>query len=54
MFAFLSTWQLLIVGFIVLMLFGRRLPEVMRSMGQGVKEFQDGIREAGKDEQQSS
>lgn len=53
MLAFVSTWQLAIVLFIVLLLFGRRLPEVMRNMGQGVKEFQDGLRDAGKDETQS-
>ena len=35
--------QWLIVALIVLLLFGNRLPSVMRNMGQGVKEFKKGI-----------
>jgi sec-independent protein translocase protein TatA len=35
--------ELLIVGFIVLILFGSRLPSVMRSLGQGVTEFKKGV-----------
>ena len=36
--------ELLIVAFIVLLLFGKRLPSTMRSLGQGVSEFQKGIK----------
>ncbi len=44
MFAyFLSGPDLLIVGVIVLLLFGNRLPSVMRSLGRGVTEFKKGI-----------
>jgi len=35
--------ELLIVGFVVLLLFGSRLPSVMRSLGQGVVEFKKGV-----------
>lgn len=35
--------ELLIIGFIVLLLFGNRLPSVMRSMGKGIVEFKKGI-----------
>ena len=35
--------ELLIVAFIVLILFGSRLPSVMRSMGQGLVEFKKGV-----------
>lgn len=35
--------ELLIVGFIVLILFGSRLPTVMRSLGQGLVEFKKGV-----------
>lgn len=46
LFAFLGgigTTELLIVGFIILILFGSRLPSVMRSLGQGVTEFKKGV-----------
>jgi len=39
----IGTTELLIVGFIVLILFGSRLPSVMRSLGQGVVEFKKGV-----------
>ena len=34
---------MLIVAFIALLLFGNRLPGVMRSLGQGVTEFKKGM-----------
>jgi sec-independent protein translocase protein TatA len=37
--------QLLIVGAIVLLFFGNRLPSVMRSLGQGITEFKKGIKD---------
>lgn len=39
----IGTTELLIIGFIVLILFGSRLPSVMRSLGQGVTEFKKGV-----------
>ena len=35
--------ELLIVAGIVLLLFGNRLPSVMRSMGRGIVEFKKGV-----------
>ena len=35
--------ELIIVAVIMLLLFGNRLPGVMRSLGQGVVEFKKGI-----------
>lgn len=35
--------ELVIVGLIVLLLFGGRLPSVMRSLGQGMLEFKKGV-----------
>lgn len=46
LFGFLGTIglpELLILGFVVLLLFGSRLPGVMRSLGQGVVEFKKGV-----------
>jgi sec-independent protein translocase protein TatA len=39
----LSPGTVLVVGAIVLLLFGNRLPSVMRSLGQGVTEFKKGL-----------
>ncbi len=45
--------ELLIIAFIVLILFGSRLPSVMRSLGQGVVEFKKGVQGI-EDEKESS
>jgi sec-independent protein translocase protein TatA len=44
-FAFFSPGpiDMLVIAVIVLLLFGNRLPSVMRSLGQGVVEFKKGI-----------
>ncbi|MCA9196238.1 MAG: twin-arginine translocase TatA/TatE family subunit [Pirellulaceae bacterium] len=40
---FTGHWELLIIVFVVLLLFGNRLPGVMRSLGRGVVEFKKGV-----------
>jgi sec-independent protein translocase protein TatA len=42
-------WIVLLV--VVLLLFGSRLPSVMRSLGRGVTEFKKGIEGAGDDDE---
>ncbi len=39
----IGTTELIIVAIIILILFGSRLPSVMRSLGQGVVEFKKGV-----------
>lgn len=36
--------EMMVVGVIALLLFGKRLPEVARSLGKGLVEFKKGIR----------
>lgn len=36
-------WHLLFFGLIALLLFGKRLPEVGRSLGKGIAEFKKGL-----------
>jgi sec-independent protein translocase protein TatA len=45
-------WQeILLIVLIVLLLFGaKRIPEVMRSIGKGVREFKRGMKELDSDE----
>ncbi|HUY34582.1 MAG TPA: twin-arginine translocase TatA/TatE family subunit [Pirellulales bacterium] len=37
--------ELLVVGVVVLLLFGSRLPSLMRSLGRSVVEFKKGVKE---------
>lgn len=37
-------FELIIIGGIALLLFGKRLPEVARSLGKGIVEFKKGVR----------
>jgi sec-independent protein translocase protein TatA len=39
----LGTTELLIIAFVSLLIFGNRLPSVMRSLGKSVTEFKKGI-----------
>jgi sec-independent protein translocase protein TatA len=41
----LGTPELIILAVIILLLFGSRLPSVMRSLGMSVTEFKKGIRD---------
>lgn len=43
---FIGTTELMLIAGIALLLFGgKKLPEMMKGMGQGVKEFKKGMRE---------
>jgi sec-independent protein translocase protein TatA len=38
----LGPWEIILIGLIVLLLFGgRKIPELMRGLGKGVREFKD-------------
>ena len=46
--------EMLIVAAVLLLLFGNRLPSVMRSLGQGITEFKKGVRGIEQDVEKSS
>lgn len=42
-----SVPAMIVIGIVVLLLFGNRLPSVMRSLGRGVVEFKKGLNDPG-------
>jgi len=43
---FLGTWEILIIVLILLLLFGgKKIPELMKGLGKGVKSFKEGMNE---------
>ena len=46
----LGTTEILVIALIILLLFGgRKIPELMKGLGKGVKSFKDGMKEVEKD-----
>ena len=43
MLAFLGWQELIVIGVVAVLIFGRRLPEVGKSLGQGLVEFKKGL-----------
>lgn len=53
---FLGTWEIIVIVLVVLLLFGgKKIPELMKGVGKGVKSFRDGMNgvENEKDEMKS-
>ena len=43
-------WEVLIIAFVVLLLFGgRKIPEIMKGLGKGVKSFKEGMKDVEKE-----
>ena len=47
-----SVPELLIIAVIILVLFGSRLPKVMRSLGSSITEFKKGVNEGSKSDEE--
>lgn len=48
MLAFVNHWELIVIVVIVLVLFGNRIPGMMRSLGSGITEFKKGLKDGSK------
>lgn len=47
----LGTTEILVIALIILLLFGgRKIPELMKGLGKGVKSFKDGMKEVTDDD----
>ena len=46
----LGTWEIILIALVILLIFGgRKIPELMKGLGKGVKSFKDGVN--GKDDE---
>jgi len=51
----IGPWQIVLIVLVVLLLFGgKKIPELMRGLGKGVREFKDGINPDEKDKKDES
>jgi sec-independent protein translocase protein TatA len=49
----IGPWQIALIVVIVLLLFGgKKIPELMRGLGSGIKEFKDASKEDDKDKKE--
>lgn len=47
----IGPWQIALIVVVVLLLFGgKKIPELMRGLGSGIKEFKDASKEEGTDD----
>ena len=46
----LGFWEIVIIALVVLLLFGgKKIPELMRGLGKGVRNFKDGMKDIEKE-----
>ena len=45
-----GTWEIVLIVLVILLLFGgKKIPELMKGLGKGVKSFKEGMKEVEKD-----
>ncbi len=54
MFSMPGGWEWLIILIVALLIFGKRLPDVMKSLGRGIVEFKKGVKGVEEDVEESS
>ena len=53
-FLVVGPWQYIIIGVVILLLFGgKKIPELMKGLGKGIKEFKDASKEEEQDDQKN-
>lgn len=52
-FLFIGPWQIILIVVIVLLMFGgKKIPELMRGLGSGIKEFKQASKEEPEEEEE--
>lgn len=52
---FVGPWQWIIIGLAILLLFGgKKIPELMKGLGGGIKEFKSAVKEDEEDKKEDS
>ena len=47
----IGTWEIILIVLVILLIFGgKKIPELMKGLGRGVKSFKDGVN--GKDDEE--
>ena len=47
----IGTWEIILIVLVILLIFGgKKIPELMRGLGKGIKSFKDGVN--GKEEEE--
>lgn len=54
MFSMPGGWEWIIILIVALLIFGKRLPEVMKSLGRGIVEFKKGVKGVDDEVEESS
>ena len=49
-----GVWEMSVIAIVAILIFGRRLPEIIGNMGKGIAEFRKGIREGVDDEEKEN
>jgi len=50
LFQNLGVWEILIIALVIVLLFGgKKIPELMKGLGKGVKSFKEGMNEVEKE-----
>lgn len=48
--AFVGGWELIVIALLVILLFGgKKIPELMKGLGKGVKSFKEGMKDVEED-----
>ncbi len=52
--AMVGPWQIVLIAVIILLLFGgKKIPDLMKGLGEGIKEFKKATKDTGEEEEDS-